>query len=287
MNAPGEKTVAFDCEGDRLLGIVSAPAQPGPLGVVIVVGGPQYRAGSHRQFVLLARALAAGGHAAMRFDYRGMGDSEGAPRSFEQADADIAAAIGALRAAQPAVEQVVLWGLCDGASAALLYLHCRADARVTGLVLVNPWLRSAASLARTHVKHYYWQRLREKQFWQKLFSGEVAFAALVGLLHNVRTAWGGTGDGAAKPVSPFQERMAQAWTTFTGPRLLLLSQGDLTAREFIEFTATHAGWKAALQRRPPDSVTLADADHTCSTPAAHHALVRATLHWLSQATVRA
>ena len=42
-------------------------------GMLIVVGGPQYRAGSHRQFTLLARDVAATGVPTMRFDYRGMG----------------------------------------------------------------------------------------------------------------------------------------------------------------------------------------------------------------------
>jgi len=52
-------------------------------GVLIVVGGPQYRVGSHRQFLLLSRRLAAEGHPVMRFDYRGMGDASGAMRGFE------------------------------------------------------------------------------------------------------------------------------------------------------------------------------------------------------------
>ncbi|KAB8057318.1 hydrolase 1, exosortase A system-associated, partial [Janthinobacterium violaceinigrum] len=59
----------------RLVGILSLPAAPGPRGVLIVTGGPQYRVGSHRQFVLLARALAAQGVPVLRFDLRGMGDS--------------------------------------------------------------------------------------------------------------------------------------------------------------------------------------------------------------------
>ena len=57
-----ESVLMFGCEGEVLLGIVSEPSGgtvAPSAGVVIVVGGPQYRAGSHRQFVLLARALAS------------------------------------------------------------------------------------------------------------------------------------------------------------------------------------------------------------------------------------
>ena len=85
MTAPHftETVLAFPCEGERLLGVVSAPEDAlvtGDLGVVIVVGGPQVRAGSHRQFVQLARHLAAQGLPTLRFDVRGMGDSSGPQR---------------------------------------------------------------------------------------------------------------------------------------------------------------------------------------------------------------
>ena len=77
--------VAFACGQDWLLGVVTRPEKPRSRGVLVAVGGPQYRAGSHRQFVLLANDLAAQGYAVMRFDYRGMGDSTGEPRTFELA----------------------------------------------------------------------------------------------------------------------------------------------------------------------------------------------------------
>jgi len=45
--------------------------------------------GSHRQFVQLARRLAKQGYPTLRFDYRGMGDSEGVYRSFENVGPDL------------------------------------------------------------------------------------------------------------------------------------------------------------------------------------------------------
>ena len=54
------RSAADDGEAQaRMAGILSLPDAPGPRGVLIVTGGPQYRIGSHRQFVLLARAQAA------------------------------------------------------------------------------------------------------------------------------------------------------------------------------------------------------------------------------------
>src|SRR5258707_6492460 len=54
---PDEHAFMFDCEGESLVGILSGAGLPAGRGVLIVVGGPQYRAGSHRQFTLLARHL--------------------------------------------------------------------------------------------------------------------------------------------------------------------------------------------------------------------------------------
>ena len=277
-----EAALAFDCHGERLLGILSRPASTAAaaIGVVIVVGGPQYRAGSHRQFVALARHLAAAGHAVLRFDGRGMGDSSGAQRSFEDFGDDIGAAIDALQSAEPDVTRVVLWGLCDAASAALLYLDATADRRVAGLALLNPWVRSAASLARTHVKHYYRQRLMDGAFWRKLLTGGVALGAVTGLVANLHAARGRQ-RAVAGTTLPFQQRMARAWAGFDGPVLLMLSEKDYTAREFGEFIAADGHWQQALKRRPPHRVPLADADHTCSSAGARAAAERATVGWLA------
>lgn len=276
-NAQGaEQTFVFDCDGEQLVGICS-PA-PSDLGVVVVVGGPQYRAGSHRQFVLLARHLAGAGFPVLRFDVRGMGDSDGAQRSFESLTPDIAAAIAALCVQQPQVQRVVLWGLCDGASAALLYLQQKPDARVQGLVLLNPWVRSEASLARTHVKHYYRQRLLQREFWRKLLTGGVARVALSGLLDNLRKSRrSGADPGAAMA---FQQRMAAAWRAFPGRILLVLSGRDYTAREFQEFIRTDPAWAGALARPGLTTHEAAGADHTFSRIADRLALELVTARWL-------
>ena len=164
-----EQALVIHCHGDSLAGIASVPDAPRDSAVIIVVGGPQYRAGSHRQFVLLARSLAEAGYPALRFDARGMGDSTGDARDFESITDDIGCALAAFHQALPAVRRFVLWGLCDGASAALLYVERTQDPRVAGLCLANPWVRSEASLARTQVKHYYTQRVLQRDFW--LLSG--------------------------------------------------------------------------------------------------------------------
>ncbi|KQV92181.1 hydrolase 1, exosortase A system-associated [Pelomonas sp. Root1237] len=275
-----ESVLNFDCEGERLIGILAEPANTAPaeVGVVIVVGGPQYRVGSHRQFTLLARHLANHGVAALRFDYRSMGDSPGETRDFLSVDADIAAAIAALLAARPALKRVVLWGLCDAASASLLYLESTGDPRVAGVALLNPWARSAATLAQTHVKHYYWRRLREKGFWLKLLRGGVGLTALRTLGGNLRLA---RGAGKAKTDSrSFQDRMAAGLRAFNGPVLLILSGDDYTAREFVGFARSSAAWQGLLVRPTLDLHDMPTADHTFSAIQDQDSQCRICLDWL-------
>ena len=75
-----EQGLVFDCVADSLVGVVAVPERPKVTGVLIIVGGPQYRIGSHRQFVLISRYLATLGIACMRFDNRSMGDATGDDR---------------------------------------------------------------------------------------------------------------------------------------------------------------------------------------------------------------
>ena len=289
-----EEASSFTCAQETLLGILAIPEIPADTGVVVIVGGPQYRVGSHRQFVLLSRALATAGFAVLRFDYRGMGDSSGARRNFEAVSSDIAAAIDTLQLRLPKVKHIVLWGLCDAASAALLYCHETHDPRVTGLCLLNPWVRSEASLARTQVKHYYIQRLQQKEFWLKLLRGGVARKALGGLLHNIRLAFGGAAGldashssaGGANsrqpkaPQIPFQQRMALAWHQFPGRILLVLSGNDYTAKEFQEFTNTDPAWKNHLAQARLQRHEVPDVDHTFSSAVSRQKAEQITLNWL-------
>lgn len=293
---PGhEAAISFACEGEDLLGVLSMPApssgKTSDLALLVVVGGPQVRAGSHRQFTTLCRAVAAAGVPAMRFDVRGMGDSSGALHTFEHIGPDIGAALDALQARLPEVRRVVLWGLCDGASAALLYVNSHQtqglpDTRIAGLVLLNPWVRSSQTLARAHVKHYYWNRLRHVSFWSKLVRGGIAMKALKDLLRNLHAARNRPASGAAgagqpvNPVLPFQERMLKGAEGFDGPVLWVLSGRDYTAKEFSELAAAQPRWRAVLRRAGERLMEFPDADHTFSNRRDEQAMIHATVQWL-------
>ena len=277
-----EEAVPFAVHGEAVLGLLSVPATPAPghTGVLIVVGGPQYRVGSHRQFVLWARALATAGVPTLRFDVRGMGDSTAAQRPFTELGDDIGAAIDVLLARQPELSRVVLCGLCDGASAALLYLQQHPDPRVAGLMLLNPWVRSDDSMSRTIVKHYYLQRLLDRGFWAKLLRGQVARSALAELARHARATFAPRPAAAGAVSASYQQRMAAAFVAMNGPVLLLLSGDDYTAKEFIEHARADAGWTAALARPRVRRVDLPGADHTLSDSRHRLQLEAASIEWL-------
>ena len=286
---PVESVVAFRCDGAQLWGILSRPVAEtieSSIGVLIVVGGPQYRVGSHRQFVLLARALAHQGFPALRFDYRGMGDSEGGMRDFKGTGPDLQAALDALCTACPGLTRVVVWGLCDAASAALMF--ATADQRVAGIVAVNPWARSAASLASVHVRHYYLARLMQPAFWRKLLAGGLDIRASMGaLIGNLRRARAAHRTPFPDRVDDsFQTAMARGLAQFRGPLLLILSGNDLTAREFVQYTGSAPAWRGLLSDPRISRVDLPGADHTFSRRVWQGRVEAETVAWLKRLGVQ-
>jgi exosortase A-associated hydrolase 1 len=279
-----ERALAFACRGAWLYGILSLPqaASPARRGVLIVVGGPQYRAGSHRQFTLLARDLANAGIPAMRFDYRGMGDSEGDLQTFENVDDDLRAAIDRFFIEVPGMTEVVLWGLCDGASAAALYAP--QDARVAGLVLLNPWVRTEEGAARATIKHYYKDRLLDPRLWNKIRRGEFDVRASVGSLwDNVGKAFGpkpGAPAAASGSAAPLPERMQGALTHFGGRVLVVLSGADLTAQEFADLSRRNGSWQRLLAAARFTRQQIDKADHTFSRRPWQDQVSNWTREWL-------
>jgi exosortase A-associated hydrolase 1 len=282
--AINEQTLTFQCEGNQLIGVLSTAPVPASRGVLIVVGGPQYRVGSHRQFTLLARHLAEQGVPTLRFDYRGMGDSEGGVRTFERVGADIRCAIDLFFDRTPGLKEVVIWGLCDAASAALFYAH--QDARVCGLVLVNPWVRTEQGVARAHLRHYYVRRLFQASLWQKVARGEFnvrgAAAALGKFALDAmgRGSSSGTVEGSPASEAPLPDRMEDGLRRFQGRVLLILSGNDLTAQEFKDAVTRSRRWRRLLAGDRVTRYDLPEANHTFARRDWREQVARWTEAWV-------
>jgi exosortase A-associated hydrolase 1 len=272
---PPQRAIRFPCGNAELIGILHGSSGEPDTGVVIVVGGPQYRIGSHRQFHLLARSLADANIPVLRFDCRGMGDSEGEFPGFEAIGPDIAAAIEAFRHHVPSLTRLVLWGLCD-ATPAIAEL-ARRDERIAGIVLLNPWVRSEEGRARTVLKHYYWRRAINPEFLRRLASGAFDWRRSArGVVENLRTVFAG-GGGGMSPVERIGENVQQ----FRGRVLLIISGRDLTAKEFDDAAAASPRWRKILAGERVTRHVLAEANHTFARRAWRDQVAAWTRDWLA------
>jgi len=280
MMSYSERGAIFNSGGNRLVGIAAVPENPLAIGLLILVGGPQYRAGSHRQFTRIARCLAEAGIASFRFDYSGMGDSEGEIRAFNEVSADITAAIDCFQEMVPEVQGVVYWGLCDAASSALMFAH--REQRAVGMVLLNPWVHTGVYSPEVKLSHYYVSRLRGKDAWQRFFRGSIDASDLAEFARE-------TGLYLTRLVSrPFNKtfqhslagEMLSGLERFNGGTLIILGEEDLTAREFLSLTSHQKAWKKAMSRPRVCVYEVEGADHTFSKAVWHEKVCRKTVEWV-------
>ncbi len=259
------RLLTIDC-ADELLGAsfdeAAAPGDASEVGVLIVTGGSQTRIGSHRLFERLAAGLAEAGHACLRFDRRGVGDSSGEDPGFRDCGPDLAAGVAALREQAPNAVRLIGLGLCDGATT--LAMH-GAAAGLHGLILVNPWLVEAESGAPppAAIRRHYRQRLTSVEGWKKILTGGISY----------RKAFKGVAKiASSQGPSNLASVTAESLRNDRRPTALVLARGDATAIA------------AAAEVEAPqfqDLITVAleiDTDsHTFAKPGDGEALLAVTL----------
>jgi uncharacterized protein len=259
-----QRALRFTCGGSSLVGVVDVPERPLPRGVLLLADSEQYRVGAHRQFTLLSRALAQRGIPMMRFDRRGMGDSDGEPRAFDAIEDDIRAAMKEFFIQMPEMEESVILGLGDAAIAAALYAP--SDARVCALVLLNPLPGAARGDPAAALRHHYLARLGEVSFWKKvarcqLDLGGGASAVRENLRHGARTG-----------RTALPRRVAGSLAGFDGRLLVVLGGEDLAAHQFARALARH---QARLRY-----VEVARADHAFASSAWRDQVAEASANWI-------
>jgi exosortase A-associated hydrolase 1 len=281
MSAYREEGRIFWCGQNRLVGIAAIPETMSAVGVLVLVGGPQYRVGSHRQFTLLARSLAEAGIPTMRFDYTGMGDSEGLRRGFDETESDISAAIEAL--CETGVSRVVLWGLCDGASSAMMFAHRLPN--VTGMILLNPWVHNGVYSPEVKLAHFYRPSFARKDQWHRLLSGKIDLtSAFRELASDTLGLIGGRALRIADRAlnTTFIDDMLEGLEQFHHKALIILSEADLTAREFSTLASRDPRWKAAVAKSSISVRTILAADHTFSQKPWQDEVSQLTIEWVKQ-----
>ena len=281
MSTLGERGLVFASGEQRLVGVLARPEDAGDVAVLIMVGGPQYRVGSHRQFTLLARDLSRHGYTSLRFDYAGMGDSEGQRARFDTVHADVDAAIAALQDAAPEVRRIVLFGLCDAASMAMIHAPTRPD--IAGLVLLNPWVHEGEYLPEVRLSRYRSQ-LATGQSWRRLLTRPGDVVAGVSAFASASIAALRRRLSPNAPVPTFVDAMREGLAAFEGRVLILLSEDDLTAQEFSALASRDERWSNVLGEHGVETHELPETDHTFSRPGGQAQLQELVADWLGRSS---
>lgn len=217
------RMLSFACEGAMLYATLDLPDEAAPAtGLLIVSGGNEIRTGAWASHARIAESVVAQGHAAFRFDRRGVGDSEGSNGGFRASAPDLAAAIAAFRAAVPSMTRVIALGNCDAASALML----TSGAGLDGLVLSNPWTfeEENAGPSVQALRAHYRKRLVNSDALMRLITGKVSIRSLFGSLLRLARP--------APPPAPLVRQMSDGLAAFDGPVRLLLAGNDSTAQAF-------------------------------------------------------
>lgn len=263
--ASKEVPVLFECDGAELAGILHQPEKPSAIGVMIVVGGPQYRVGSHRQFVLIARVMARHGIPVFRFDHRGVGDSNGHRHDFDELDLDISAAFSAFSDRCQFLRGFVTLGLCDAATACALVAE-RSGLPIVGQIALNPWVRTAAGEDEAVFKHYYVRRVLSRDFWSSILRGEYALRlSIEDLVSRVRRTIRRHVRESVKTPDDLPALVRNAQINFSGKTLIVLSERDLVAKEYLARVKESQPWSRWFESESVTVKYLDKADHTFSS----------------------
>lgn len=257
------RLLSFACAGAELA--ASLDGAGGPTGLLLVTGGSQSRIGSHRMYERLAKSLAELGYPCFRFDRRGVGDSAGEDPGFRGSGPDLAAAAAAFRRGCPGLERIFGFGLCDGATALALF---GAEAKLDGLILVNPWLveAEAGEQPPAAIRAHYRQRLLSAEGWKKILSGSIDYRKLLKGVKKI---------AAKEEASPLARDTAAALKAGRRRAWTILAEGDATA------IAAQQELKApAFKRLIEGSQKVATDSHTFARDGDEAALLAATVRAL-------
>ncbi|MGB1110686.1 MAG: hydrolase 1, exosortase A system-associated, partial [Gammaproteobacteria bacterium] len=159
-------------------------------------------------------------------------------------------------------------------------MYAPGDRRISGLVLLNPWVRTPEGEAKTMLKHYYLKRLMSRDFWAKLLRGGVSVSGAVsGVGDQIKSAGSSAGGGSDQPLP---ERMKNGLAAFKGNRLVILSGRDLVADEFRDRLAADAKWQGLMDANQTESKTIEQANHTFARAEWRDQVSRWTIEWLEK-----
>jgi pimeloyl-ACP methyl ester carboxylesterase len=285
-----EPVVFQNQQGLRLFGILHTPPVPAgsDLAVVLLSPGIKMRVGPARLYRGLTTLLTGMGLPVLRFDFAGLGDSEGA--LTEELVRDVYNHIEVGRFVQDAIDAMdwmedhcgtrrfIFAGLCGGAVTGLL--AGSKDPRVAGLLAlgITPVLASQAadpSLYLTagqlrQLREGYYAKLRDPRAWLRLLTFQSDYKVMwKSVARPIRPPGPATAaDAAAAPqwdnASPLFPPAFFSMLETKRPMLLIFGGSDRLQWEFEEkFVARHS---EKLKELPPlyDVHVIEHANHVLS-----------------------
>lgn len=295
-------------QGHLLRGVLHEPDPPVARGVCILLLSPgiKGRVGPHRLYLKLAARLVPMGFHVLRFDYHGLGDSEG--ELSERALADMYNSIQAGRyvgdtiAAMDwmqktfGIRRFVGSGLCGGSISALV--TAESDTRIECLLGIGlptvleggpeNWARILTQQQIESLRGSYVRKVLDPKSWGRLVSGKsdykVIWRVMRGWMSGRKKATASAAPAKAETDST-NPRFASAFLAMLRsrrPMLLLFSGADRLHGQFQEnFEAHHADDLGPLKQHYQVQV-IPDANHVLSDPAWVAELLRAAGDWLDE-----
>jgi pimeloyl-ACP methyl ester carboxylesterase len=305
-----DEAVWFMCEGCRLVGSLHRPERLNAdlPGIILLNQGPHDRSGAHRLYLNLAWRLAAMGFAVLRFDARGVGESEGrwegepGPVSILDAYGDIqrGAWVPDARAAIEFMKRTVgsrhllLGGACGGSTTALLAGGDHPD--VDGMFVIGTPVtfssvtRRVADLPDAIIRRdalRYVTKLMNPRSWRRFLSFQSDYKTLIGVFVTQVRRRLGRFTASAPGSAPLDDKVnlplldAMAAAPRRGKRLLVVfGENDYLWQEFQEQIWRFGG----RDRLPFTLMTIPDANHTLTEDPWQEALFDTVTGWASRWT---
>lgn len=228
--------ISWTVNNHNIIGTLDTPDNVAATSALIIVsGGNEIRSGSHDSQSQIAQYLCGLGHYVLRYDRRGIGDSEGENTGFENSADDIRSAVQFIRGRAGYNIAISAFGNCDAASALLLH-HEKLG--LQNLILANPWtidtppagdtgaadmIEAPTAPSAAAIRARYWARMKNPRSIIDLFTGKINIGKLLSGLQKA---------SKQDDIGPLAANLAEKLSDIDVNTHILIAQKDTTALAF-------------------------------------------------------
>ncbi len=272
-----EERFLFTLGEQRLVATLHRPEGSCQAGMVLLHGWAGYRGGPHQMFLKLGRQAAQAGLGCLRFDFRGRGDSEGAPRATSLSTM----ITDTRRAAEVLAERcgpmpLALVGDCSGSEVAI-----GAGALIPTVQRLVLWSAPPVAADREEMRKAkrssmlsaYLRKGLRPETWRRLLRREIR---LDRVSQTIRT--GGLGEGELGQESDREIDWLERFLGFAGRALFIYGGNDPTTPACLQ----HYEELTARSDRPWETHLVAGANHAFYSLAWEQEVIDTTLEWLGE-----